>query len=173
MSRGFTLIEMIVAILLTSMVALLAHELLTAVIGGAEAVRRAAPAADGPAMGRLWAAEACRTLEVGTGPGLGFEGTSTTARFAARLPSTDGWVERTPVAIIVAEGATTLEASGLTVVVSDSIESAAIDYLVDASGDGGWVAGWSSPVSAPMAIRLRSWHRGVVDTLLCPIGGRG
>jgi hypothetical protein len=55
----------------------------------------------------------------------------------------------------------------------DSVQIAAFDYLVSAEGQGGWVVGWDSPVSAPIAIRIRWTRAGVGDSLLCVIGEGG
>ncbi len=66
-----------------------------------------------------------------------------------------------------------LMVGGMVFPVVDSADARQIDYLVDAAGDGAWVAGWSSPVSAPMAIRFRWRRMGIADTLICPIGARG
>lgn len=173
MSRGFTLIEVMVALLLTSLVALVAHQLLVGVVDGAAALRRSAPAPTDPVLGREWVLEACQTLEVGTPGTHGFEGTATSARFDARLVTAQGWVERQPV-VIDAEGAqVSIRASSISASVVDSAESPTLDYLSDGGGEGGWVTGWSSPVSAPLAIRMRWTRAGVADTLFCTIGARG
>ncbi|MEO6059947.1 MAG: prepilin-type N-terminal cleavage/methylation domain-containing protein, partial [Candidatus Limnocylindria bacterium] len=164
-SEGFTLIEVMVALLLTSLTALLAHALLSGVMLGEEALRRGVEALDGATAARSWALEACRGLEVGTPGTLGFEGTATEVRFDSRLMGGDGWVERQAIRISVEGPGVTIRTPVVTARLADSVGAAAIDYLLDGAGEGGWVSGWSSPVSAPLAIRLR-WNRGeVIDTL--------
>jgi prepilin-type N-terminal cleavage/methylation domain-containing protein len=169
--RGFTMIEMLVAILLTATVAVLAHALLEGTLLGAQAIDRAAATTDGRVAGRAWTLEACRSLEVGTPGAPGFLGTSTEAKWGTRVMGPDGWVERTTVTLAVERDRVTIRAPWFQAVVVDSVASAAIEYLID--GDS-WMEGWSSPVSAPRAIRLR-WQRmdGTADALLCTIGGRG
>lgn len=173
MNRGFTLVELLVALLLTSIVALIAHQLLAGVVDSGAALRRSLPAPTAPTYGREWALEACRTLEVGTPGAHGFEGTPSEARFEARLPTADGWVERQSVTFSVHPGSVGVSTSAISATIVDSVTGATLDYLVDGSGEGGWVTGWSSPVSAPIALRARWIRADVSDTLLCPIGARG
>lgn len=50
------------------------------------------------------------------------------------------------------------------------------EYLLEPGADAAWMKGWQSPVSAPLAVRLRIRRgddAGVVDTLLFAIGPRG
>jgi prepilin-type N-terminal cleavage/methylation domain-containing protein len=172
-TRGFTIIEMLVALAITSLLALTAHALLAGVLDASDALRRSAPSQERGPLARAWLIEACRTLEVGTAGSGGFEGTATRARFASRLPGTEGWVERRRVSLVADRGALTATLGEVGVTPVDSADAVTLDYLVDGGGEGGWVTGWSSPVSAPLAIRVR-WTTGdVADTLLCPIGARG
>lgn len=173
MNRGFTLIEVLVTLFLTSLVALLSHQLLAGVVDGASALRHSSPASTAPTYGREWVLEACRTLEVGTAGTHGFEGTSTSARFDARLVTAAGWVERQAVVIETGAGGVTFRANALAATVIDSAATATLDYLADGAGERGWVTGWSSPVSAPLAIRIRWTRAGATESLLCPIGARG
>ncbi len=173
MKRGFTLIEVMVALLLTSLVAMIAHQLLAGVVDGAVALRRNSPAPTDPILGREWVLEACGTLEVGTPGTHGFEGTPTSARFDARLVTAEGWVARQPVVIEAEKDQVEIRTGAITARVVDSSETPTLDYLSDPGGEGGWVTGWSSPVSAPLAIRIRWIRAGVADTLLCSIGARG
>jgi hypothetical protein len=58
---------------------------------------------------------------------------------------------------------------------ADSVDHVGMDYLLGLGASSGWVRGWSSPVSAPLAVRLRIDYappRGA-DTLLLIIGPRG
>jgi prepilin-type N-terminal cleavage/methylation domain-containing protein len=172
-SGGFTLVEVLVALAISSMVALTAHALLAGVLDGSDALRRATPAQERGILARAWLLEACRTLEVGTVPGAGFEATATEARFLARLPGPDGSVDRRPVSLRAAGGALTLSMGDLSFQPLDGADHVTLDYLIGVRGEGEWAAGWHSPVSAPMAIRARWSLGGVADTLLCAIGGRG
>jgi hypothetical protein len=73
---------------------------------------------------------------------------------------------------LVAEGA-----AG-TVVLREGVTDVAFDYLLEPGADTKWVREWVSPVSAPLAVRLRiagcgSGEAGCVDTLLFLIRERG
>ena len=170
---GFTLLEMLIALAVTSLLALTAHALLAGVLDSSDALRRSAPAQDRGILARAWLMEACRTVEVGTPGSGGFEGTATTAAFSARLPGAGGWVTRRKVRLEVQAGGLAATLGLLTIMPVDSAKAVTLDYLVDGAGDGGWVTGWSSPVSAPQAIRVRWNDHGSADTLLCAIGARG
>ena len=171
-AAGFTLVELMVALLLTGVVALIARELFGQVLLGATAIERAH--ADGAAIeGRLWFEEACRGAVLGTPGSAGFTGAGTHATFTALLPGSDGWSEPRKVEMAARGGAIILSAGAVHATLADSVEAGEFEYLVAAEGQGGWVRGWDSPVSAPIAIRI-TWSRGEArDTLLCLIGERG
>ncbi len=171
--RGFTLVELLVALLLASILALTAHGLLAAMTDAGTQLQRSAEESRGTVAARTWALEACRSLEAGTATGLGFEGDSMAVRFHSRVVIADGWIERRPVTISVGARRLTLSLGDWSVVLADSVDGAVLSYLADPTAEGGWVDGWSSPVSAPLAIRMR-WMRGEIEeSLLCPIGARG
>ena len=63
----------------------------------------------------------------------------------------------------------------------DSVAELALDYLLEPGAESRWVREWVSPVSAPLAVRMRIEKAGcgtrdarcVVDTLLFLIKERG
>lgn len=170
---GFTMIELLVALLVAAIVVGAAHRLLAGVLDAGDALRRSAVPPEGPTAARAWVLAACRSLEVGTMEGLGFDGTEHRAQFTARLLSADGWIERQPVSLAAVSRRIHLSIGGRSLSLADSLDDAEFAYLADPVAGGGWVTGWMSPSSAPLAIRLR-WRRGEeVDSLLCPIGARG
>jgi hypothetical protein len=63
------------------------------------------------------------------------------------------------------------------VILREDVASLALDYLLEPGADTRWVRQWLSPVSAPVAVRLRLEIVGPgklsVDTLLFLIGERG
>jgi hypothetical protein len=70
---------------------------------------------------------------------------------------------------------------GQPVVLIDSVADVALDYLLEPGLDARWVGEWVSPLSAPLAVRMRIRRAGnetrepggVVDTLLFLIKERG
>lgn len=170
---GFTLVEMLVAISLTGMVALLTTALLAGTLTAADALDRSATEAAGPIQARLWALEACHALETGVPGTRGFDGTVTQARFHARVLGATGRITRASIRFGASAGAIHIETPVFRGALTEGADTAAMDYLIDPAGDGSWVTAWFSPISAPLAIRFR-WNRGAEGgSLICPIGARG
>ncbi|MDH4131510.1 MAG: prepilin-type N-terminal cleavage/methylation domain-containing protein [Gemmatimonadota bacterium] len=174
---GFTLIEVLVAILVTGLVALIGHQL---VAGALLATREAAvtrTALDRERNAHRWLAAAFRTLEVGGEAGP-FEGAPDRVRFDAWLPRAEGWSERATITLGMGREAFIASASNADpLVLRDSVTAVAFDYLLEPGATTRWVRTWVSPVSAPLAVRLRisrpSLGGETVDTLLLLIGPRG
>jgi len=197
MRRGFTLIELMVALVLGGLVVLLAHRTfgVATELGGRVAARRQAH--DRATNARRFLAAAFGSLEVGTVRNTGFRGLEDEVSFATWLVDESGAPVRrqmtvrldrnaggaTPVAASEAETARLLAIVGPveggnaprdTLVLAPEVTGLALDYLLDFGADAAWVREWRSPVSAPLAVRLRvGGASGAVDTLLCVIGPRG
>ena len=96
--------------------------------------------------------------------------------FLAWEETADGWFERRPITLgragdhLVAGGAL-----GASVALLDSVRDVACDYLLEPGGESRWVRTWVSPVSAPLAVRLRIRRTDAegTDTLLFLIKERG
>jgi prepilin-type N-terminal cleavage/methylation domain-containing protein len=170
---GFTLIEMVVAIALTGIVAAGAHQVLTGLIEADDQVRHHRRVLDAEANGRVWLATAVRSLDLQHG---GFEGGADSMRFVSWLPTSAGWLERQWVQVDVAGDTLRLRSDSLAVPIRVGVRGAAFDYLLEPGLRSVFVTNWSSPVSAPMAIRVRVDLAGTsrrVDTLLLIVGDRG
>lgn len=179
--RGFTLIEVLVALTLSAVVVLLGHRVFTAVVDGSVRVRATQEALDRGANARRWLTEAFGSLAVGTPAGGGFEGTPSRVEFETWLPTVArGFVPRR-VGLAVDDGRLVAAIEGQEPLgLRDSVASAAFDYLLEGGANARWVGEWRSPVSAPLAVRLRLAGRAPasgealrVDTLLLLIGPRG
>ncbi|OLD39480.1 MAG: hypothetical protein AUI57_03150 [Candidatus Rokubacteria bacterium 13_1_40CM_2_68_8] len=180
--RGFTLIEILVALTIGAVVVLLAHELFGAVVDRGRTLAMARTALDRSANARRWLDATFLSLDVGTDGGSGFEGRPDHAGFTAWLLTPDGWFERRQVTLDVEQGR--LRASvnpGTPIALIDSVTDLQIDYLLEPGAESRWVREWVSPVSAPVAVRLRMERAGcgmrdtgcVVDTMLFLIKERG
>ena len=183
-TTGFTLIEVLVALTIGAIVVLLAHRLFTGVIDGARRIEVARLALDREQNARRWLAEAFGSLEVGNG--AEFAGHVNRLRFTAWLRTPQGWLVRQGIDLMVREHrlVSIVEATD-PFVLADSVRQLEIDYLNDAGDraddpDGmpgeraSFVREWISPVSAPLAVRLRlTWLSGSADTLLLMVGPRG
>jgi len=169
---GFTLIEVMVAIAIAGVVIVTAHRIFTGVADGAKAVAVARPSLDRNANARRWLKATFLSLEPP------FEGRADRATFTSWQLVPGGWFE--PQSTQLSQhgsrflGVTEAEALPL----ADSVSDVAFDYLLDPGADTKWVREWISPVSAPLAVRLRiagcgKRAAGCVDTLLFLVKERG
>ncbi len=179
---GFTLIEVLVALTIGAIVVLFAHELLGAVADRGRTLTVARAALDRSANARRWLDATFLSLDVGTEGAGGFDGRPDHAAFTTWLLTPDGWFERRTVSL--ARNNDRLVASvapGQPVALMDSVAELALDYLLEPGAESRWVREWVSPVSAPLAVRMRIEKAGcgtrdarcVVDTLLFLIKERG
>ena len=175
---GFTLVEVLVALTLAGLVVLLAHGLFAAATGAARTVQEARAALDREANARRWLQAAALSLDVGQQSGDGFEGRPDRLRFSTWLESADGWFTRRRVALAQDGGSfvAVLDQAD-TIALATDVDGVAFDYLLEPGADTKWVREWISPVSAPLAIRLRvgrgTRDGGRVDTLLVLVKERG
>jgi prepilin-type N-terminal cleavage/methylation domain-containing protein len=180
--RGFTLIEVLVALTIGAVVVLLAHQLFGAVAERGRTLTGARMALDRAANARRWLDATFLSLDVGTDGASGFEGRPDHAGFTAWLLAPDGWFERCQVTLGVEQGRLrAFVTPGTSIALMDSITDVAFDYLLEPGAESRWVREWVSPVSAPVAVRMRVERAGcgmrdaacVVDTLLFLIKERG
>jgi prepilin-type N-terminal cleavage/methylation domain-containing protein len=171
--RGFTLIELLVAIAVTGTVLLLAHALFGAVELGARRVQESYADIESEATGIGWMAEVFRSVEIGR-PGDGaFDGSANAVVFTGYLRMPAGWPERRRIGLRVASRRLLMSAGVDTLVLRQGVDRVYFDYLLEPGADVRWVNEWHSPVSAPLAVRLRLRDGSRVDTLLFLIGARG
>jgi prepilin-type N-terminal cleavage/methylation domain-containing protein len=175
---GFTLVELVVAVSLTAMLALLAHRILTIVLDGRRSLLSQRGITEREATGQRWLASAFLSLEVGQPDDLPFEGGRDAVAFSGWLMSANGWMEREHIKLSVNSGTLVLAtASGRRIELADSVQSLSVDYLLTPGADTKWAAEWISPTTAPVAIRLRVLRTpetaSRVDTTLVLIKARG
>jgi len=168
---GFTLVEVMVALTIGAVVVLLAHELFGAVAERGRRLTVVRTALDRSANARRWLDATFLSLDVGTDGAGGFDGRPDHAAFASWLLTPDGWFERRTVSL--ARNNDRLVASvapGQPIALMDSVAELALDYLLEPGAESRWVREWVSPVSAPVAVRMR------IEKAGCPKGlpvGRG
>src|SRR5712692_8072167 len=174
---GFTLIEVIVALTLGPLVVLLAHRMFTGAADGATRLTEARRALDREANARRWLVAAFGSLDAGQADGS-FDGNPERVEFASWQLTSGGWFSRRRITLTRDDTHLVAIASpGDTVVLSDSVSDLQLDYLLDVASDGQndstpgapgerarFVREWISPVSAPIAIRLRVSRAEGVDT---------
>ncbi len=179
--RGFTLLEVMVALTLGALVVLLAHRIFTGVTDGSARLAEARAALHREANARRLLAGVVGSIDIGR-PGTGdFRGEPHGATFSTWYQSPAGWLE--PRRVTLALGGDAIILRGLAdepVELADSVTALDLDYLLDYGAGESWVRTWTSTVSAPVAVRLRvsyagngTRETGNVDTLLLIVGTRG
>ena len=171
--RGFTLIELLVAITITGMVLLLAHALFGAVADGAARIGRHHAEAEARAASLSWMHEILRSAEIGRPDDGGFEGATDSAAFTGYLRTPGGWPERRRITLKTESGSLLLLAGDDTLPMQRGVRGVSFDYLLEPGAGSRWVNEWHSPVSVPLAIRLRLADSLRVDTMLFLVGTRG
>lgn len=186
---GFTLIEVLVALVVASLVVLLAHRTYGEVAGLSGRIAEHRLAHDRAMNARRLLAAAFGSLDVAVAQNAGFEGREGKVTFTSwRADAAGTWRRvRVQVLLIAPQDADSARlvavltpvvphgaAAGDTLVLDPSATGLALDYLLDFGADAAWVRQWLSPVSAPVGVRLRIGRAGGgVDTLLFAIGERG
>lgn len=171
-SFGFTLIEVMVAMTIAGIVIVAAHRIFTGIADGARAVAAARGSLDRSVNARRWLKATFLSLEPP------FEGRANRASFTSWQLVPGGWFEQRPTQLL-RDGSRLLGATGAQPLqLADDVSDVAFDYLLDPGADTKWVREWISPVSAPLAVRLRiagcgKREAGCVDTLLFLVKERG
>lgn len=173
---GFTLVEVMVAIVVVGVVLAGARTMLGQIADDGDRIAAAAAEADREGNAELLLRAAAGRLEVSPGAGrlLHFEGEPQGARFHTWCEVPAGWLER----CVASLGFVELEdgqalalrlSTGELVPLRRGFESGEILYLREAGNGGGWIRRWGSSITAPVALGL------VVDgdTAIIRIGERG
>jgi len=168
---GFTLIEMMVALTLAALVALLAHRMFSGVLDASRRATEAQTTLAREMNARRWLIEAFGALDISATSG-GFVGRAREVDFATWQRTTADRLALNRVTLVqIADSLVLVGASRISLL--DSVRSADFDYLLEPGANSIWVREWISPVSAPLAVRLRVNRSSVVDTLVLLVGPRG
>jgi prepilin-type N-terminal cleavage/methylation domain-containing protein len=174
---GFTLLEVLVALGLATLVVVSARALLDGLGDAAARIALAARAGDADANAeRLLRALASR-IEVGTLEAGSFGGTDRAAEFTSWCETPSGWQERCRVNLRVEarDGrpalVTRLSTGEVITIRGASSESvgASLRYLTDPAAGGVWIREWGTGLAAPVAIGVLLGP----DTLIVRVGERG
>lgn len=174
---GFTLIEVLTALAITGVVALLAHRLLNVTIDAVHQLDQARVEQDRIENGRRWLRSAFLSLDVGDSAG-GFEGLQQHVTFSSWIEQPGGWSELERLTIELRDGRTIASGNRAgSLLLADSTTSLAFDYLLEPGASTRWVQAWLSPLSSPLAVRMRLTRKTgrseESDTLLFLIKERG
>jgi len=169
--RGFTVIELVVALTLGALVVLIAHRLYAGALDGAARLLGGRRELDRQVNGERWLASAFTSLEVGPAPLGGFSGSPHGVAFGSWRQTPMGWFA--PVRISLEQVGDSLVgalSSGTRILVAERVSVLDCDYLLAWGANASWVRTWQSPVSAPIALRVRVTRtygeKEAVDTML-------
>ena len=169
---GFTLIEVLVALTIAGVVVVGAHQIFAGVADGANAVASERRNLDRSSNARRWLKATFLSLEPP------FEGRTDRVSFTSWQLSSGGWFEQQK--IVLRRDGRRLVAmhSNAALELADNVTDLAFDYLLEPGADTRWVREWISPVSSPVAIRVRiagcgMGDAGCVDTLFFLVKERG
>lgn len=172
--RGFTLLEVMVALVVSGIVLVGAHALLASLADGAARITSAALAADREANADRFLRSLFHRLEVGADNSARFGGDERGVRFSTWCDVPAGWLERCSAAVQIDTSAgelalTAVLSTGEVIMVRSGFSRGVLRYIADPSGRGVWFPVWGVGISAPSAV-------GVIldaDTLILRIGQRG
>jgi prepilin-type N-terminal cleavage/methylation domain-containing protein len=171
---GFTLVEVLVALMLGSLVTLMAHAVFTAVIDASARAEAEWQRLHVTANARRLLTKLIGNAVVGPSPAEEFRGQRHELAFCAWDTDRRGRVVRRNVRVALRNGAVVLEGLEYGAVhLAGYSTGLDIDYLSGAGAGAAWLIAWSSSASAPAAIRLRIARHDGSDTLLFRIGERG
>jgi len=171
--RGFTLIEVMVAVTIAAVLTLMAHSVFRAVADTWRRFDESRRHYDRMMNANRFLTEAFLSAEVRRDIG-DFEGSTDHLAFDCWLQSPDGWFERVRLSLAVRQKR--LVASGLpwgALSLTRDIDSVRFAYRLGLGGPGQWVPNWDSPVSAPMAIRLVRFMATTTDSTVYLVKERG
>jgi prepilin-type N-terminal cleavage/methylation domain-containing protein len=172
--RGFTLVEVTVALTLGALVVLLAHQLYGGVLDASARLTVERERLDREANAHRLLATLAGSLDIGGSRSGEFRGGANGVSFSAWYVGGRGWPERRDVSLAAKGTSLILEGLGdSSLVLADSVQAFTVDYLLGLGAGERWMRSWSSALSAPLALRLRIARAGHTDTLLLPIGPRG
>jgi prepilin-type N-terminal cleavage/methylation domain-containing protein len=170
--RGFTLLEVIVAVTIAGIVVLAARQLYTGVVDGATAARVARAALDRRMNGQRWLKATLLSLAPP------FDGSSDRMAFNSWQLTQGEWFEDLKIELR-RDGSEFIATSGdQRFELRDGVVNVTFDYLLEPGAETKWVNEWISPVSAPLAVRIRIAGCGrndaaCTDTLLFLVKERG
>lgn len=179
MRPGFTLIEVLVAVMISAALLLSADIVFEQLADSRAAASRAAAERDQTQNAATMISRLVRQVDVSPRLGSGstmhaFTGDSITARFTSSCIAPGGWERECDVSLRVTNDST----GAAIVAVSSTGDSARfrvhdrvllLGYLTDATGAGHWTSSWPAGPTAPIAIGVMS----PIDTVVWRIGARG
>jgi prepilin-type N-terminal cleavage/methylation domain-containing protein len=174
--RGFTVVEVLVALAVGAVIVLGARLMLEGVADGTHRVTRQAQRTDRDANAERVVRAVVAALEVSESEGRTFGGDERGAHFTSWCDTPGGWQELCPATLAIrlesGAGASSLVLTlpgGAPLPIRTGFTYGELRYLADPRDDGEWFTSWEAGISVPVAI-------GAIldrDTLIFKVGVRG
>lgn len=168
-SRGFTLLEVLIALVIGAMLALVAGRTASFVMQTNGRMQAAAEEQDRAMNAERWLREALRLTSAS--PQAEFVGLPAMLESNALIRTGDGWWEPARLRIAVEAGSLVGRMRDERLVLRTGVRGVEMDYLIEPGADSRWVNTWLSSSATPVAVRLRLRRdtpatQEVADTLL-------
>ena len=175
---GFTLIEVLVALMVGAIVLLGAHRVLAILTDQSHALTRRAAQTDRDANGERMLRSLVGQLEIGSPGTVPFSGSPDSVRFSSWCAAPAGWLERCVVTLSFAADSdhATLRARFGARPPLDLVRDfrrGTFRYLESAAAGGQWFQTWGTGITAPLGIGIVLVRDDSVDTMIVRIGSRG
>jgi prepilin-type N-terminal cleavage/methylation domain-containing protein len=172
-SRGFTLIEVIVALAIGALVLATGREVLGGALDGMRRLTEARRAQDAQANARRMLTTAIGSIDLHSEGAAAFRGLPSAIEFSAWFDRSGSVPVLRPFRIDADEGPAVMRVAATRVALWPDARGLAVDYLLTPGAREVWATEWVSTESAPVGIRLRVDRGSVVDTVLILVGPRG
>lgn len=173
--RGFTLIEVLTALTLAGLSFLVIARLVSASARLTLALDDRRRALDTDMNAERWLGRALESVSIGAEGAEPFGGTDSTLRVTAWVPTSDGWPARRTMEVRLRNNVVEVSlGDGAEVALWERVAELHLEYLLVPGESSRWVPMWSSPVSAPVAIRVRLFWSDTLraqETLLLAVRG--
>jgi prepilin-type N-terminal cleavage/methylation domain-containing protein len=178
MRAGFTLIEVLVALILAGLGVSIAGGVFGATSDGIERVNAAGERWTRTANARSWLAEALMSAETDASSGMAFVGSASEMHFSGWQWTGEGWVEPASIDVFVdAKGLAATTSRGL-VLRLIAADGGSFQYLPRLGAETSWEVSWQSDAALPAAVRIITFlgHANPpehADTLVLLVGAGG
>lgn len=172
-SRGFTLLEIVVALAVAGGVLAAAQRILGSVLDATGRLEGERVILDGEANGVRLLQSVLGSIDLVSPGASPFAGTRDQVQFSAWSAHPTGRLVLRRFGLAASDSALVLSSDAFRIATIRGVRNAEFDYLLNPGADEAWVRGWASPVSPPVAIRIRVTRASRTDTLLLIVGPRG
>lgn len=173
-TSGFTLVEVMVALMIGVLTVTLAFQLFRGIEGVVRALRERDVTHTREVNARRWLTFALASVDVTPSTGAPFESFNGGIRFVGWVQTPEGWSEARPIEIGLVQGAVEGRIPEQeTVRLWSAVDTMLVDYLEQRGARAPWLSEWASSVIAPVAIRIRLVAADNIDTVLVAVGGGG